>query len=317
MSSVKHLVVSSTIDYSSDLICYELEKRGHSYLRINRDRFASYEIIYSLEENKLEILINNQTYKIAPENLESVYFRAPVFLRTGKPYVLEEQLYRSQWSAFIRNLIVFDTARWLNHPVSTYQAENKLFQLKLAKEQGLEVPTTFTGNAIPKEINIDRSFIVKSLDTALFYENGSEMFTYSNIVKGHELMNSELQYAPVIIQECLEKKTDIRVTVIGNRLFAVSILKDGHRIDGDWRQTSSEELNYIPIDLPSEIKQKILSLMKELNLAFGGVDLALVDGKYYFIEVNPTGEWGWLVSTTSLPIDKAIVDWLEGGGLDE
>jgi glutathione synthase/RimK-type ligase-like ATP-grasp enzyme len=317
VSSVKYLVVSSTIDYSSDLICYELEKRGHSYLRINRDRFANYKIIYSLEKNKLEISINNQMYEILPENLESVYFRAPVFLRTGKSYALEEQLYRSQWSAFIRNLIVFDKARWLNHPVSTYQAENKLFQLKLAKEHGLEVPTTYTGNAMPQEINIDRSFIVKSLDTALFYENGSEMFTYSNIVNGRELMNSGLQYAPVIIQECLENKTDIRVTVIGNRLFAVNILKNGHQIDGDWRQTSSEELNYMPIDLPCEIEQKILGLMKDLNLAFGGVDLALVDGKYYFIEVNPTGEWGWLVSTTSLPIDKAIVDWLDGGVFDE
>ncbi len=256
-------------------------------------------------------------YEIAPEHLESVYFRAPVFLRTGKAYTLEEQLYRSQWSAFIRNLIVFDKARWLNHPVSTYQAENKLFQLKLAKEHGLDVPTTYVGNAIPKGIKPDQSYIVKSLDTALFYENGREMFTYTNIADGHELTNSKVQYAPVIIQEHLEKKIDIRVTVIGNRLFAVNILKNGHQIKGDWRKTPSEELNYIPIELPNEIERKILSLMKNLNLAFGGIDFALVDGKYYFIEVNPTGEWGWLVSTTNLPINEAIVDWLEGGGLDE
>jgi len=317
VNSIKCLIVSNTIDYSSDLICYELERRGQSYLRINRDRFAKYEMIHSLEEDNLKILINNQMYEITPENLESVYFRAPVFLRTGKPYSLEEQLYRSQWSAFIRNLIIFDKTRWLNHPVSIYQAENKLFQLKLAKEHGLYVPTTYAGNAIPSEIKLNRRYIVKSLDTALFYENGSEMFTYTNIVNGFELMSSGIQYAPVIIQECLEKKTDIRVTVIGNRLFAVSILKNGLQIEGDWRQTSPEELNYIPTELPSEIEHKILSLMRDLNLLFGGIDLALVDEKYYFIEVNPTGEWGWLVSTTNLPIDKAIVDCLEGGRLDE
>lgn len=317
MNDVKCLVVSSTIDYSSDLICYELERRGQSYLRINRDRFSQYEIIHSSEEKNLKISINNQLYRITPEHLQSVYFRAPVFLRTGKPYSLEEQLYRSQWSAFIRNLIIFDKAKWLNHPVSIYQAENKMFQLKTAREHGLDVPVTFVGNAIPQEINLDRRYIVKSLDTALFYENGQEMFTYANIVSGHELMTSKIQFAPVIIQECLEEKTDIRVTVIDNQIFAVSILKKGLQIEGDWRQTPPEELSYRQIDLPSDIKEKILSLMKGIKLLFGGIDLALVNGKYYFIEVNPTGEWGWLASTTNLPIDKAIVDCLEEGGLGE
>ena len=52
--------------------------------------------------------------------------------------------------------------------------------------------------------------------------------------------------------------------------------------------------------------------MKNLNLSFGGVDLAFSKGKYYFIEVNPTGEWGWLVKTTGYEIDKEIVNWLTG-----
>jgi glutathione synthase/RimK-type ligase-like ATP-grasp enzyme len=50
--------------------------------------------------------------------------------------------------------------------------------------------------------------------------------------------------------------------------------------------------------------------MRFLGLEFGGIDFALVDGTFYFIEVNPTGEWGWLVSVSDLPIDKAIVNSL-------
>lgn len=46
--------------------------------------------------------------------------------------------------------------------------------------------------------------------------------------------------------------------------------------------------------------------MKNLNLNFGGIDLALVDGKYYFIEVNPTGEWGWLEIKTGMNISETI-----------
>ena len=42
MNEVNYLVISSTIDYSSDLICAELEKRKLNYLRINRDLFFFY-----------------------------------------------------------------------------------------------------------------------------------------------------------------------------------------------------------------------------------------------------------------------------------
>ena len=66
------------------------------------------------------------------------------------------------------------------------------------------------------------------------------------------------------------------------------------------------------VKLPQTVINQIAELMKKLNLNFGGIDLALVDDTYYFIEVNPTGEWGWLASSVGLPIDKAIVKYLVG-----
>lgn len=46
--------------------------------------------------------------------------------------------------------------------------------------------------------------------------------------------------------------------------------------------------------------------MYELNLNFGGIDLVYSNGRYYFIEVNPTGEWGWLEVKTDMKISSAI-----------
>lgn len=81
-------------------------------------------------------------------------------------------------------------------------------------------------------------------------------------------------------------------------------------IDGDWRKSNKNYLSYTPIELPKLVKNQIILLMKRLNLTFGGIDLALVGDKFYFIEVNPTGEWGWLTTCADLPIDKAIVNTL-------
>ena len=60
---------------------------------------------------------------------------------------VSEQLERNQWSAFLRNLIIFKNANWINNPVCTYRAENKLYQLCIAKESGLLVPTTYVSNS--------------------------------------------------------------------------------------------------------------------------------------------------------------------------
>lgn len=313
MNRVNHLILSTTTDYSTDLICVELEKRGLKYLRLNRDRFTEYEMNYTLQDCVLNVKMGGTWYELSAQCVHSIYFRAPVFLRTtGKAYSLEEQLKRSQWSAFIRNLIVFDNAVWINYPPSVYRAENKLYQLKTAKECGMAVPETYIGNALPDKIRPEKIYIVKSLDTALFYDNGKEMFTYSTMISGQELLESEIKLAPIILQEYLEHKTDLRVTVVGDQIFPVAIMKHGSAITGDWRKSSKDDLDYIPVNLPKMVSNQIIELMRSLNLTFGGVDLALVGDTYYFIEVNPTGEWGWLASSVGIPIDKAIVNNLTG-----
>lgn len=311
MNEVNHLVLSSTIDYSSDLICAELERRNLRYLRINRDLFQDYELVYSLQNNVLNINLNGNCYLLSSEAVKTVYFRAPVFLRTtGKLRPIEEQLKRSQWSAFIRNLIVFDKAAWMNYPVATYQAENKLYQLKVAKECGLSVPVTYVGNSLPKSISSESMYIVKALDTALFYQEDKEMFTYSTMIEGKELLTAEIKLAPIIVQECLSPKTDLRVTIVGNQVFTVAITKQGMALEGDWRKHNKDNLTYTPVELPQIVTTQLRMLMQKLNLSFGGIDLAMVGDTYYFIEINPTGEWGWLTSCAGLPIDKAIVDAL-------
>ncbi len=208
--------------------------------------------------------------------------------------------------------IVFDKAKWINHPVNTYRAENKLYQLQCAQNVGLPTPKTFVGNILPKRITPTNKYIVKSLDTALFYDESQEYFTYSSVVSGNELAESNIKDAPVILQEFLEDKRDIRVTVIGDKLFPVGITKNGENIYGDWRKNAKEDLQYMPETLPDDISNSIIKLMNTLELTFGGVDLAFSDGQYYFIEVNPTGEWGWLNQYCAIPLEKVIVDELVG-----
>ena len=317
MNDIEYLVISSSVDYSTDLVCFELREQEKRYLRLNRDQFSEYEIIFSLQDREMTIKLDNSSYTIKNDTLKGVFFRAPVFLRSHKKYSIKEQLYRSQWSSFIRNLIVFDNAKWINHPVNTYRAENKLYQLQCAQNIGLPTPKTFVGNVLPEGVAPTKKYIVKSLDTALFYDESQEYFTYSSVVNGNELVDANINDAPIILQEFLDDKRDIRVTVVGNKLFPIGITKNGENIYGDWRKTAKECLQYKSELLPDDVSNGIMKLMNKLRLSFGGIDLAFSNGKYYFIEVNPTGEWGWLSQYNAIPLEKVIVSELIGEAQNE
>lgn len=308
------LVISNTLDFTSDYVCLELKKRGKHYLRINRDEFAKYKIQFDINRMLLSIQIDDVKYWFDEKTLKAIYYRAPIYLRDiYQPNIgMEEQLFRTQWSAFIRNLSIFENIVWLNNPVATFKAENKLLQLKYADKVGFLYPKTLVSNTNVLELDQYTNYIVKSLDTALLRFDEKEAFIYSSVIKGREILLSNLKVSPVVIQEYISPKIDIRVSVIANMVHAVKIVQNNMGIDGDWR-LQKHDLSYVPIVLPIEIEQKCIQLVKDLGLAFGGIDLIDSMGKYYFIEVNPTGEWAWLVDAAGLKIYEGICDYLETG----
>lgn len=308
MNKVDILIISTKYDFSTDYICIELHKRKAKYLRINRDEFFKYNIVFDVNQEQLEILIDNKKYYI-DKNLKSVYYRAPTYFRETymKQFSTEKQLYNSQWMSFVRNLTLFENALWINSPNDTFKAENKLLQLKYAKDIGLLIPHTTVTNS--NDYKFANSKAIKSLDTAIFTIGEKEAFLYTNIMDYDEYNQFDISLCPLIIQESLHPKIDYRVTVINEKVYTVKIVKNKKGINGDWRKEKNN-LKFIPIELPKDIELKCIEILKKFNLIFGGIDLIYCNDNFYFIEINPTGEWAWLVSDANLKIYEGICDCL-------
>jgi len=310
VSRVDYLIIADTNDFTSDYVAVELNNRKQKYLRINRDKFNEYDVEWDILNNKLKIAIDEDSYEINSE-LKGVYYRAPVYIRNYSNTSYEEQLYRTQWMAFIKNLICFENAVWINNPAETYRAENKMLQLKYANEIGFLVPKTVVINSKSSLINEDERYAVKSIDTLLIRNGLEECFLYTNIISGNEINNAELKQAPIVVQELINPKIDLRITVIGNSVYPVKIVKGESGVEDDWRK-EKDDVKFIPITIPEELEDKCVSLVKKLGLKYGAIDMALSNDKYYFIEINPTGEWAWLVESSGLNIYKDIVNVLVG-----
>lgn len=309
------LIISNMHDYSTDHIAFQLNKSRVSYLRLNRDQLADFKISLIPTEQKLFGETSDFSFEITPNLLKAIYFRAPVYLRDNYHPDLspDKQLSRSQWEAFIRGLTVFDNVLWVNHPQATYKAEIKPYQLYLAKRIGFDIPATVITNRVDKKIvGRGEKRAIKTLDPVILKIGNKEGFIYTNIVSCDELSRANISSAPIISQEALIPKVDIRVTVIGKIVFAVSIMQNGKGIDKDWR-LEKDNVRYKNIKLPSEVRKKCIALISKLDLKFGAIDFALYNGKYYFLEINPTGEWAWLMENTKLEIDKEIAKLLLKG----
>ena len=71
---------------------------------------------------------------------------------------------------------------------------------------------------------------------------------------------------------------------------------------------------HFPHALPPEVQERCVRLVERLELCYGAIDMILTpDGRYVFIETNPSGQYIWIENETGLPISAAICDFLTAG----
>jgi hypothetical protein len=80
----------------------------------------------------------------------------------------------------------------------------------------------------------------------------------------------------------------------------------------DWR-ARYDELRYEVCETPGEVRCGVRAYLREFKLVFGAFDFSVTpDGRWWFLECNPAGQWGWIAEQTGLPIAEAIADELVG-----
>lgn len=288
------LIVSNSRDFATDYVVARLLARQLPYLRIDLDLLADERVSLDPASASFTLERDGKSLTLDFGTIQSIYYRAPTHLResSGGRYGADVLLARHQWTAFARSLMVFESPLWVNNPWQTFRAENKPFQLRTAAQLGFLVPETRICNAVPTPSDIvwrnGREVVVKALDPFLLRVSDDEdAFFYTRTVSAEEAESYSVSEMPVIFQERIEPKIDLRVTVVGEHVFPVAISLDGREIEGDWR-LKKQSVSYCNHDLPETVRMACVRMVSELGLVFGAIDLALRNGAYYFLEINPT-----------------------------
>ncbi|MFF4605800.1 ATP-grasp ribosomal peptide maturase [Streptomyces sp. NPDC001339] len=203
---------------------------------------------------------------------------------------------------------------YVNHPNHIGDAEYKPAGLAAAAACGFTLPPTLITNR-PDDarafIKKHGPVIFKPLSVPLYLVDGTSQTVPVEEVDADEIDDS-IAGTMHLFQARVDKVADIRVTVIGDRIFAV-------RIDSgllDWRTDYSTHA-YTPVTPPPDVERALLAYLLHFGLVFGAFDFTLsASGEWTFIECNPSGQWAWLEPPTGLPMTAALADLLERGTHD-
>ena len=211
---------------------------------------------------------------------------------------------------------------WFGDPEAIRVANRKPYQLMLAKELGFSIPQTLVTNSpdAAKQFaeSLDSDIAIKPMWAAgiVMEEEGVErgVSIYTKRLSKAEFLGNlpSVKNCPLILQSYVEKDFELRITVVGEKVFACAIRSQAsEKTKEDWRRYDLPNTPHSEFELPSEVRQKCIDLVKRLGLSFGCIDMIVTPkGEYIFLEINPNGQWLWIEHLTGMPISQAIADLL-------
>lgn len=308
------LILTGRDDLTADAVVEELAQRGENVVRYDTADFptASRLAVSLTGDGWAGSLTGSRVLRL--EAVKSVWWRRPNEFVTpedwpGPARALAVSEARSGLLGVLGSLPV----RWINHPTHDSAANYKPRQLAVAARVGLDTPRTI----ITSDTDHARVFmgedevIYKGLGGGVLGPDGKRQFLPVSLISASDVDDGVTGTAH-LFQESVKKAFEVRLTVIGDRMFPVAIHAGSEAAKLDWR-TDYRSHTYGRVDLPPDVETGVRRLMDELGLFFGALDFAVTpDGRWKFLEINPNGQWHWLAVKAGVPLVEAMADALQG-----
>jgi hypothetical protein len=318
------LIVTAADDEPANRVEATLRQRGADVLRFDAADFPSkvrITVAFRDATPRYAVRIDGRTVRC--DDFSAVWYRkpgacvaAPSISDPEVRKVVEQdarEFLASVWDSF--------DCRALPGPPSVMAtAQRKASQMRRAKALGFDVPPTAFTNDPSEFLDLYREcsgkLISKITSTlALQPRFGSEFARFTDLVSTRDVARAQaISLCPIIVQGYVPKRLELRVTVVGQQVFAAEIHSQAtHRTRVDWRRYDLAATPHRVHELPADIAARCVALVADSGLVFGTIDLILTPhGRYVFLELNSAGEYGWIEDLTGLPISAAIADFLLG-----
>lgn len=313
------LILSTPTDLDTQNVIDWLSHYNALFFRLNDEDLMNgiVEFHYDIfDESEAFFLQDNR--KVFLKDITIVWFRKFGFLKSYEEvFNQRSDLARYLYSEFgvIRSIIfnLLEDKKWL------YKKQNmpsKLEVLKAANYFDLNIPKT---KIISDKRTLDKfleenneNILTKSLGEGkhINYDNGNYPFFTKKIENTKGVSN---YFSPTLFQNYIDKILEIRSFYLDGDFYSMAIFSQNNiKTKIDFRSYDVENpTRYVPYILPNEIEVKIDNLMRKLGLNTGSIDIIYaIDDEYYFLEVNPAGQFGMTSTPCNYNLHKKIAEYL-------
>jgi glutathione synthase/RimK-type ligase-like ATP-grasp enzyme len=313
------LVLSNSTDATAEYLCNRFARSGIPHRRFDTDA-----VLHSMRIRFSQQLIELEWdgESLRPNQVRAVIYRRPQpFAPPIEGDVYQRQHVADEWAETFEGFLAhIPQEKWINHPTSNFTASHKIHQLGRAQEHGLTVPswlvTTDTEVASEFLEQHGQQVIAKPLASGYIERVRPEDDTliYTQLIdKSQIALLERITECPVLFQQRIDKRVDVRLVVVDDSMVAVTL--EAKESDGqqrlDIRRDNMHDVKYAVIAIPDSITRGIRALMKEYRLRFASMDFAIdTQGDWVFFEINPNGQWAWLDLSEVSDIATLFIDAL-------
>jgi hypothetical protein len=300
------LILSETSDIPTIKLISMMKNRGIDYSVIYADELTNIE--WDLSHNNL--VVNG----IDVLSCKSVWFRRPCFdsyihllssdlIPDFKNHLIQEK--EVLFDAILCK--IFDTCpKHIGNP--QFQNMNKLKILQRAKKCGFQIPETIiTTN---KKTLANKSYISKPI-SEVFVRNIGKCSCYSyteNVIMSDILP----RFHPALFQTKISTRFECKVIYLNGETYSMAMIPYPVGFMADIREdTINHPVKCIPVSLSKNICIKLNKLFDSLNLNFGIVDFIADDDTWFFIEINPIGQFDDIVQCGNYPVYDELLSYLK------
>ena len=191
---------------------------------------------------------------------------------------------------------------------------NKLVVQKIALKNGIKMPKSFISNFEEFNNNYEEQYYyskpINESSLKFTFNNHNVKINFCNqlITNSENKINS---FSESFFQKYVDKKFEIRTFYLKGKFQSMAIFsQQNEKTKYDFRNYDYERPNRcVPYTLPKTLERKLHNMMLELKINCGSMDLIYSNnGKYYFLEVNPIGQFQWLSKSCNYFIERQIMN---------
>lgn len=315
------LVLSEERDESTSQVIDWLVSLGKSFFRINQE--DNIEILL-LDTSNFIILVN-KSHEISSQQVNGFWYRRGFFSypKTKKDFELSDfKLNRDihshlalEWEALHFMLHKILEKRQILGGFSNSHL-NKIHQLDVANNFEINTPSTLVTTQkgrVNQFIDKHKIIITKSINYALTLNiDGKNYMTYTEKVDERSLKAMPDTFYASLFQEYIEKKYEIRAFYLAGIFYSMAIFSQSNsKTEIDFRKYDQKLPNRcVPFKIPIEVEAKLRRLIQFYKLDTCSVDLIFShDFKFYFLEINPVGQFGMVSYPCNYFLERKIADF--------